>query len=434
MNNCTINGNTAYNGGGLHFSTANNCTISRNSAYNDGGIYDSTANNCTINGNSAYYGGATYYGAANNGLVVSNTANSGGGACNCTLGILGGRVDMGAYEWFATNDAIAPPTVISPFNVPAGGSGIVVVTNWPGVTLCGEKMPGTLVVASWLTNGVAQMLDGTQWTNHYVSLEMSELGATNMFMFRCLSNDFMTYSAATTALVIINQQMLPFVDITNENASVLYETTTMTIAGTNNAFAVGGLWWCNLLTAASGAAQVSNIEFQVSDIALAVGVNTIRVSGTNTLGETGSDSVTITRLSEAIPPVIEPDALVFPGTNESVLDAGMLTAIVWRVSRIWDNLDGTNLLLPSIAILATNSGEEFVQAGTNVPNLHGALNWTPWGLESETTAYVVRIEAVDSSGNWTNRVFTDNVFTIVPETAVWSAAFVALWLFCAKRG
>jgi parallel beta-helix repeat protein len=463
-NNCLVVSNTASRGGGACNCSLVNCTITGNVATNrGGGFYLSVSwgyilrncivylNRCISNPASSnwyqvtesisYSCAAPLPSGAGNIATDAGFVNAASGDYHLVSGspcinagtnapdmafqhdlegrprILGGRVDMGAYEWYATADVLDPPALTAPIAVPAGGSATVMVTNWPNVMLCGEKAPGIFVAAPWLTNGVAQTLNGTAWTNAFVTLARSVTGATNVIVFRCVSNDWMTYSAATTVVVIINQQMLPFVDITNESATVPYETTTATIAGTNNAFAAGGLCWSNLLTAASGAAQGSSFAFHVSDIALAVGANPLLVYGTNTLGDTGGDSVTMTRLPEAVAPVIEPDALVFPGTNAPVLEAGMLTAIVWRVSGIWDNVDGTNLLLPSIAVLATNSGAVVAQIGTNVPNTFGALAWTPWGLESEATAYVVRIEAIDSAGNATNRVFVDNVFTVVPEPA-----------------
>jgi len=202
----------------------------------------------------------------------------------------------------------------------------------------------------------------------------------------------------------------PVVTITSAPPPLVsYDVTAMTIAGTNDPAVVGGIWWSNALTLAAGAAQVSSFEFQVSNIALAVGTNVISVYGTNIVEIQTNASVTIVREQDDLPPVIAPDALVFPGTNDALLEAGVATALVWRVAGIWDNADGTNLLLPSIAILTTNDGTVVAQPGTNVPNMAGRLAWTPWGLESETTAYVVRIDALDSTGNRINRIFSRNV-------------------------
>ena len=97
LNNCNVSGNSAtYDGGGLgNFSstaTLNNCTISGNSAANDGGgLYNSdgtaTLSDCTVSGNSAHIGGGGLFdsnGVANltNTTISGNTTNFGGGLEN----------------------------------------------------------------------------------------------------------------------------------------------------------------------------------------------------------------------------------------------------------------------------------------------------------------------------------------------------------------
>ncbi|MCL1921280.1 MAG: autotransporter adhesin family protein, partial [Kiritimatiellaeota bacterium] len=166
LNNCTLTGNTAANGGGAYDSTLNNCTLTGNSANVGGGARHSTLNNCTLSGNTAdVVGGGAADGALYNCIIWGNTAPDGPNhsgsflAFSCTtpapgfaydfggnieanpifaspgagnfrlranspcidkgnndfavgdfdldgnFRILGGTVDMGAYEWVAP----APP-------------------------------------------------------------------------------------------------------------------------------------------------------------------------------------------------------------------------------------------------------------------------------------------------------------------------------------
>ncbi|MBN2704793.1 MAG: hypothetical protein JXR23_11350 [Pontiellaceae bacterium] len=81
-NNCILSGNSAEYGGGMDGGTANNSTIRGNSAGHGGGMSYGTADNCTISGNTATFGGGVYGdhnapATANNCIVWYNTATSG---------------------------------------------------------------------------------------------------------------------------------------------------------------------------------------------------------------------------------------------------------------------------------------------------------------------------------------------------------------------
>ncbi|MHC1763358.1 MAG: choice-of-anchor Q domain-containing protein [Verrucomicrobiia bacterium] len=74
LNHCTLRGNSAIVGGGAAFGALNNCTLTGNSANNFGGGADSaTLNNCTLTGNSASTGGGTSRGTLNNCVVYYNS-------------------------------------------------------------------------------------------------------------------------------------------------------------------------------------------------------------------------------------------------------------------------------------------------------------------------------------------------------------------------
>jgi hypothetical protein len=89
------------------------------------------------------------------------------------------------------------------------------------------------------------------------------------------------------------------IDILTTNQTVAGEMDTIELAGTNNQWAVGILTWTNTANAESGSYAVSGLEFQISSIPLAFGINTITVSATNAAGGAASDSVTLTRSSES---------------------------------------------------------------------------------------------------------------------------------------
>jgi len=81
LNNCTLTGNSAgeYGGGGAALCTLNNCMLTGNSATNSGGggAEDGTLNNCTLTGNSAYNGGGAGGCTLNNCIVYFNSATNG---------------------------------------------------------------------------------------------------------------------------------------------------------------------------------------------------------------------------------------------------------------------------------------------------------------------------------------------------------------------
>ena len=79
LDNCTLIGNSASYGGGADGSMLSNCTLTGNSAGIGGGTCSGTLNNCTLIENSAtnYCGGA-FYSTLNNCIVYFNSAPSGG--------------------------------------------------------------------------------------------------------------------------------------------------------------------------------------------------------------------------------------------------------------------------------------------------------------------------------------------------------------------
>jgi hypothetical protein len=89
FNNCLFAGNTAFfNGGGASGGILNNCVLTGNSAVSAGGgvYYPQTVNNCTVVGNrTGAEGGGIYGGTLNNSIIYYNAANSGPNAFNTTL-------------------------------------------------------------------------------------------------------------------------------------------------------------------------------------------------------------------------------------------------------------------------------------------------------------------------------------------------------------
>ena len=225
-------------------------------------------------------------------------------------------------------------------------------------------------------------------------------------IYNHFTNDFVTIHRETFA------EVHPFIDITNENATVTYSVTSYTIGGTNNANVVGGLKWTNSLSGEFGDTQISNLKFQISNLKLNPGDNLITVSGTNVYGHSTNSVVSIRRktLIES-EPQIATNALIFPSANSELFE-GDLTNIIWDVEKITDDLDGTNLTITKISVhYASTTNEEFIVTN-NIENLLGEI---PFNVYAWPESYVIKFEVVDSSFLTNSRIFWDNEFAIVPE-------------------
>jgi hypothetical protein len=89
LNNCVVSSNNATHGGGVYNCTANNCLFAGNGNTNitDGGAADfATLNNCTLAGNFSHGLGAAEACKLNNSIIYYNTNNNGYADCyQCQL-------------------------------------------------------------------------------------------------------------------------------------------------------------------------------------------------------------------------------------------------------------------------------------------------------------------------------------------------------------
>jgi hypothetical protein len=74
LNRCIVSNNTAYSGGGIYESTLNNCLVVSNTGlYYGGGTYGGTLNNCTVVGNNGVGAYGYYFGHSGTLCTLNNT-------------------------------------------------------------------------------------------------------------------------------------------------------------------------------------------------------------------------------------------------------------------------------------------------------------------------------------------------------------------------
>ncbi len=259
LEHCEIVGNTADDGGGGVWTIRGsliNCLVADNTCgWRGGGVFGqdmSAVVGCTIAGNEAgeQAGGfwASRIAKVHNCVIYSNTApanaNVRDGAStydyNCTIPALGGNCITDAPRF-----------------VDAVGGNYRLRRDSPCVN-AGNNAHATMALD---LDGCQRIADGTV-----------DLGAYEYIPW-------------------------PMLDITNDNATVAYQTTTCTIGGWKSTSVVGLMRWTNALTRAGNTFSAVT-PWTVAGIGLDPGGNAITVWGSNSVGAVASDTVTITRTME----------------------------------------------------------------------------------------------------------------------------------------
>ncbi len=179
--------------------------------------------------------------------------------------------------------------------VAVGLSGVVLTssdggTNWVSQTsgtaehLYRAAYGNGQFVAAGTVGTILGSANGTAW-----SAETS--GTTNMLRGVVYSNNQFV-AVGYSGTILTKGAADPTLAITTLGATVPNATSSQTIAGTANAYAVGTMRWTNSLGGSGTFAASTNWSFSAS---LAVGTNGITVTATNAAGRSAGASVTFVR-------------------------------------------------------------------------------------------------------------------------------------------
>jgi len=326
---CTIRDNeTEASGGGvriLYSGSVSHSVISNNTAgIRGGGAYlrtgtgagvvnNSRLDHCTIVANSAGDdgGGVYLYGyyvgtcRLRNSLVTENTAqgDGDGGGVFCFRGgtveactVVGNSADNGGGLYCDRGGSVSD--TISYFN--AAASNLNVATEGSGMAFTNccsspqQSGPGNIT-------GYPDFISLSQ-RNYRLRYDSNCIGTGLELPWMAGEEDLdgnprvdvTTSNVDIGAYEVVYGSGQPVVTVTNDDHTVLHSSAFASVGGTNSIHVVGTMSWTNALNGSNGTFAAS-ASWVAGSVPLGVGFNTITVRGTNTPGESSSDSVTIYR-------------------------------------------------------------------------------------------------------------------------------------------
>ncbi|MCE9615683.1 MAG: hypothetical protein K8T26_15550, partial [Lentisphaerae bacterium] len=265
--------------------------------------------------------------------------------------------------------------------------------------------------------------DGTQLTRTFQDFQANVSGlGTGLQVRVILYMNSPDEEAAFDDIRVTGDPIPPIITITNpaQDLAVTESVSTYTVQGTANLGVVELIAWTNSLTGLQGTIPAAT-NWSIPGISLGVGVNTITVSGSNTVGQVNSKNVSINRV---LPPTLSitvpPSTLNVPDTTTALNLAGVANTYVAGSLRWTNALTGATGSVPA-ATNWTITGVGLA-LGTNVITVTGT-NIVQQSASAAVSVYRVPLPALAITSPTSGVAVAHDVTTITVSGTASAEAF-----------
>lgn len=339
------------------------------------------------------------------------------------------NIGVASVSW-STDAAVAPNSGTATlgagtFTIPtidlAAGSQVITITaldtagnsSTDTITVTRDNTNPTIAITSptasgsYITGAASLVIGGTAadnlavggvaWTRTEGSLSGAAAGTTswsatvplqvgtNTFTFT--STDSALNNSAGAVIVVTRDNTLPAVQITGPTPNPTFTTgaSPLAISGTaSDADGIASVTWSNAKTGGSASAAFAAGAWTGS-VPLAIGVNTITVSATDTAGNVATDSFDVTL--DISPPTV---TITSPTVASTFVQSGAAITLGGTAS--------DNIGVATVTALNSANGSVGTPSGTTA--------WTVTGIALVAGPNVITVTATDTAGNSASSVIT----------------------------
>ncbi|GEM_PF-1781904 len=133
-------------------------------------------------------------------------------------------------------------------------------------------------------------------------------------------------------------------------------------------------------------------------------------------------------------PFVAPDALVLPRASGDQLPVGQPANIVWDGAKLFPSLNGMLTRIDQLAVYDAASHAAVAVIATNLAASATNCVWVPpASLLENPSIYCIGMVVQDNPAGTASRLFTENLFTVLPEPGIGLGALALLAICAAQR-